>query len=81
MSADRTKIQWNGWGTAGAKNPLATREDIWSWLAGQLGMPSLLATPARPLDEIALADSRLDAQTRGKFVTILGEERVRDDKY
>jgi alkyldihydroxyacetonephosphate synthase len=81
MSADRTRIQWNSWGAAGFKNPLAAREDIWTWLASQLGMPSLLATPARPLDEIALAASRLDAETRGKFVTILGEDRVRDDKY
>jgi alkyldihydroxyacetonephosphate synthase len=81
MSADRTKIQWNGWGAAGYKNPLAAREDVWTWLAAQLGMPSLLATPARPLDEIALADSRLIPADTEKFVSLLGIDRVRDDKY
>jgi alkyldihydroxyacetonephosphate synthase len=81
MTADRTKIQWNGWGAAGFKNPVAGREEVWTWLAGELGMPSLLATPARPLDGIELAPSALGAETRGKFVTVLGEDRVRDDRY
>ncbi len=81
MSADRTKIRWNGWGAAGFKNPLASREDVWTWLAGELGMPSLLATPARPLDEIEIPVSTLDIDTRARLVAILGEDRVRDDKY
>ena len=81
MSVDRSKISWNGWGLAGYKNPLAAREDVWTWLAGELGMPSLLATPARPLEEIALPDSRLSASARTAFAAIIGAERVRDDKY
>ena len=81
MSADRTKISWNGWGAAGFKNPIAAREDVWTWLAAELGMPSLLATPARPLEGIELPASQLDAAVRGQLVTILGEDRVRDSKY
>jgi alkyldihydroxyacetonephosphate synthase len=81
MSADRTKIRWNGWGAEGFKNPISSREDVWTWLAAQLGMPSLLATPARPLDEIDLAPSGLATDIRARFVAILGEDRVRDDKY
>jgi alkyldihydroxyacetonephosphate synthase len=81
MSADRTKIRWNGWGAEGFKNPVSAREDVWIWLAAQLGMPSLLATPARPLDEIELAPSALATDIRARFVAILGEDRVRDDKY
>ena len=81
MSADRSKIQWNGWGAAGFKNPLAAREEVWTWLATQLGMPSLLATPARPLDEIALTDSRLIPADIEKFTALLGADRVREDKY
>jgi alkyldihydroxyacetonephosphate synthase len=81
MSGDRTKIQWNGWGAAGFKNPLAGREEVWTWLAAQLGMPSLLATPARPLDEIALAESRLIPADIEKFTALLGADRMRADKY
>ncbi len=81
MSVDRSKIRWNGWGLAGYKNPLAAREDVWTWLAAELGMPSLLATPARPLDDIALPPSRLNASARTAFAAIIGAERVRDDNY
>ncbi|HTQ14741.1 MAG TPA: FAD-binding oxidoreductase [Rhizomicrobium sp.] len=81
MSADRTKIRWNGWGAAGFANPVAAREDVWTWLAGELGMPSLLATPARPLEEVELPASTLAPQLRARLVAMLGEDRVRDDKY
>jgi alkyldihydroxyacetonephosphate synthase len=81
MSVERTKIQWNGWGLAGYKNPLAAREDVWTWLAGELGMPSLLATPARPLEDIALPPTRLAPSARTAFAAIIGAERVRDDAY
>ncbi|HWA90750.1 MAG TPA: FAD-binding oxidoreductase [Rhizomicrobium sp.] len=81
MSIERAKIKWNGWGWAAHKDTLGAREEIWIWLAHALGMPSLLATPARPLEEIALAPPRLDAETRAKLVEMLGPDRVRDDAY
>lgn len=79
MSIDRSKILWNGWGWAAHKDSIP--DAAWPWIARELGMPSLLATPARPLDEITLPASRLDADERAKLAGIVGEDRVRDDKY
>lgn len=64
MSIDRAKIRWNGWGWTAHRDDLSAREDIWKWLAGELGMPALLATPARPIDEITLPSSRLSPSDR-----------------
>ena len=79
MSADRTKISWNGWGWTAHKDEIAANEAVWSWLADELGMPSLLATPARPLEDIALAPSRLEPAEHAHFAQVLGEDRVRDN--
>jgi len=81
MTIERSKIKWNGWGWTAHKDPFADRDDLWTWLAEQLGMPSLLATPARPLEEIAIADSRLNPAERQAFAAILGADRVRSDNY
>ena len=81
MTIDRTKIRWNGWGWAAHKDELAGREDVWAWLAGELGMPALLATPARPLESITLPATRLPAEAQARFVALLGADRVRDDAY
>ena len=59
MGVDRLKIRWNGWGWAAHKDELGGREAIWTWLAGELGMPALLATPARPLDELSMTPPAL----------------------
>lgn len=81
MSNDRTKISWNGWGWTAHRDDVATNEAAWTWLAAELGMPSLLATPARSLEDIALAPSRLDPSERAHFARVLGEDRVRDDHF
>ena len=81
MSIERSKIQWNGWGWAAHREQAPISEAVWYWLAAELGMPSLLATPARPLDELTIAPSRLSATERAQFTQILGEERVRDNQY
>ncbi|HEY1707892.1 MAG TPA: FAD-binding oxidoreductase [Rhizomicrobium sp.] len=78
---DRTKIRWNGWGAVARSDELAAREDVWAWLAGELGMPTLLATPARPLDEIALAPSRLTPEHKQHFETVIGADGVRTGPY
>jgi alkyldihydroxyacetonephosphate synthase len=78
---ERSKLRWNGWGWAAHQDDLAARAEVWDWLAGELGMPSLLATPARPLDEISLAPSRLDPATRESLAAIVGPDRVHDDKF
>ncbi|HWD48842.1 MAG TPA: FAD-binding oxidoreductase [Rhizomicrobium sp.] len=81
MSIERSKISWNGWGWAAHREQAPISEAVWSWLASELGMPSLLATPARPLEELTVAPSRLSAAERAQFAQVLGEERVRDDQY
>jgi alkyldihydroxyacetonephosphate synthase len=78
---ERNKLRWNGWGWAAHQDDIAARAEVWDWLAGELGMPSLLATPARPLDEISLAPSRLYPAIRESLVAIVGAECVRDDKF
>jgi alkyldihydroxyacetonephosphate synthase len=81
MSIERTKIRWNGWGWAAHKDELAGREEVWTWLAGELGMPALLATPARPLESIALPPSKLSAEAFERFASILGAERAMGDEF
>ncbi len=81
MSIERSKIRWNGWGWAAHKDTLAARDDLWTWLAEELGMPSLLATPAREIADIVLPAQCLHADTRAGLVAMLGPDRVRDDVY
>lgn len=81
MSVDRTKISWNGWGWATHNDDVAGNEAAWSWLAAEVGMPSLLATPPRALDDVAIAPTRLPAEHRDRLVQIVGEDRVRDHKF
>lgn len=78
---DRKKIRWNGWGWVEAHDDVSGRPELWAWLARELGMPSLLATPARKLEEITLPESRLRDEERGKFIAMLGAEQVRADDY
>lgn len=81
MTIERSTIRWNGWGWSAHKDALAGRDEVWAWLAHELGMPSLLATPARPLEEATLAPSRLTVDERAHLVAIVGADRVRDDRY
>ncbi|HEY1960962.1 MAG TPA: FAD-binding oxidoreductase [Rhizomicrobium sp.] len=81
MGIDRSKLRWNGWGWAAHADGVAARDEVWAWLAGELGMPTLLATPARPLEEITLAPSRLSDTERRVLATLLDADRVREDKY
>ena len=78
---DRRKIRWNGWGWNEAHDELSGRAELWTWLARELGMPTLLATPARDLKDIALPKSRLRDEERTAFINMLGAEQVRSDDY
>jgi len=55
-------------------------EPGWRWLAQSLGMPALLATPARPRREVLLPPSRLSEATRQKLAALLGERARTDDE-
>src|SRR5262249_50066074 len=81
MTIDRNQIRWNGWGWATHRDALGDREAVGTWLARELGMPSLLATPPQPLEHIALAPSKLSAAEHERLVAIVGADRVRDDAY
>jgi alkyldihydroxyacetonephosphate synthase len=81
MSIDRAQMRWNGWGWAGAPDPLAGRDAVWPWLAAAFGMPALLATPPRGLDSIALPQPRLGEAACAALIAVLGAERVRQDAY
>lgn len=81
MTPDHSNVRWNGWGWTAHKDQFAEQEVLWSWLAGELGMPALLATPARPLESITLVPSRLTVEDRARFIQILGPERVRDSRF
>ena len=81
MGIERHKLRWNGWGWAGHQDPFSEREDVWKWFATELGMPSLLATPPRPLDDIKLPPSALSAVDRHVLTVLLGKSAVRDDKF
>ncbi|MGN6517415.1 MAG: FAD-binding oxidoreductase [Rhizomicrobium sp.] len=81
MSIDRTKISWNGWGWTAHKDEVAGNDAVWSWLASEVGMPSLLATPPRALEDVPIAPSRLPATERDHLARIVGADRVSESKF
>jgi alkyldihydroxyacetonephosphate synthase len=81
MSLDRTQLRWNGWGWAARKDDVADRGDLWAWLTAELGMPALLATPPRPLEELTLPASKLTLPNRVALSSIAGADQVRDSVY
>jgi alkyldihydroxyacetonephosphate synthase len=65
--------QWIRWNADAA-------EPGWRWLAEALGMPALLVSPPRAIADITLAASRLGEMPCEKFLALLGEDGVRQDK-
>ena len=64
-------IRWNA--------DAAPAEPAWRWLAEDLGMPALLATPPRQRADLALPVTRLAEPARQKLFALLGRERVHMD--
>jgi alkyldihydroxyacetonephosphate synthase len=81
MSIERTKLNWSGWGWAAHRVDPPVDEAVWSWLAGELGMPALLATPARPFEDIKLPPSALAAADLRMLAAAVGAENVRITDY
>lgn len=81
MGIDQSRLRWNGWGLAAHQDASVEHEEVWTWLAGELGMPSLLATPARALEDIALPASRLNAEAIAGLTDIVGEDNLRTDNF
>jgi alkyldihydroxyacetonephosphate synthase len=57
----------------------APAEPAWRWLAQSLGMPALLATPARPRGALNVPPSRLTEPARQRLAALLAE-RLRHDE-
>jgi alkyldihydroxyacetonephosphate synthase len=57
----------------------AGRGEIWRWLADEMAMPALLATPARPPGSITLPAPLLAPENFQAMVALLGPDRVRQD--
>ena len=81
MPIDRKEMRWNGWGWTRAHNPLEGREAVWTWIAAALGVSELPQTPAKPLEQITLATSRLDPGARQTLAAAIGSDAIRDDKF
>lgn len=64
-------IRWNA--------DAAPAEPAWRWLAEDLGMPALLATPPRLAADMRLPASRLADAPRQKLLALLGQARVHLD--
>jgi alkyldihydroxyacetonephosphate synthase len=81
MAQDRSTLRWNGWGFAAHRDEIAGREEVWRRLAAELGMPALLATPPRPLEELKLPAVRLSPADRGLLAAIVGADQIRDSAF
>ena len=78
---NRRKIRWNGWGWTEAHNEISDKQELWTWLASELGMPALLATPPRRLEDLVLPKSRLREEEHAAFIAMLGAGQVHQDDY
>jgi alkyldihydroxyacetonephosphate synthase len=76
---NRPQIRGPGRGGTDSADALSGREALWGWLARQLGMPALLATPPRHFSDIALPPPRLSAAHRTGLAELVGPARLRDD--
>ncbi len=55
------------------------RDDAWHFLARELGMPSLLATPPRAADSVTLPARALSPEIIKELCALIGPDRVRQD--
>ena len=79
MSQQHPAMRWNGWGESSSHDPALGHDAVWSWLARELGMPSLLATPARELDQVVLPPAQLRAAALQALSAILVSDQLHQD--
>jgi alkyldihydroxyacetonephosphate synthase len=72
-------MRWNGWGKSSIHDPALDNVAVWNWLAHELGMPSLLATPASELDAVVLPPARLSADALAALAHIVAGDQLRQD--
>lgn len=82
MTTEREKLRWNGWGLTASGFDLAGHDDeVWQWLAAELGLSKLESRHAKRLDEIELPAIRLDEERLGELRRLLGDEHVKTDAF
>ena len=73
MVVKRKDTRWNGWGSPDVPDTLSSNPSVWEWMAAELGMGALMTTPAIPLEEIELPQSRLDSATLSALASVTGK--------
>ncbi len=81
MTIDRSETHWNGWGWLDELDTLSHNDAVWEWMAAELGMGALLATPAVPLEDIDLPSSRLSGAILNALAEVVGEAWVKVSKF
>jgi alkyldihydroxyacetonephosphate synthase len=77
MTIKREQLRWNGWGWIDAPDLLGEKAaQIWPWMGRTFGVDPLPYTPAKPLSEITLPPSRLDAGALAALQTRVAADRV-----
>lgn len=72
-------MRWNGWGKSSFHDSALDNDALWNWLTHELGMPSLLATPASGLDAVVLPPVRLTADALAALARIVVADQLRQD--
>jgi alkyldihydroxyacetonephosphate synthase len=81
MGIDRKELRWNGWGWRDFENPLEGREEAWVWMADQLGMPTLMATPGKRFEDLSPPPNQLTPSALHDIAAIVGETQLRTDNF
>lgn len=81
MTVDRNDTRWNGWGWSHAADELSGNDQVWEWMARELGMGALLATPPVPLEDIILPPSRLPTDVLNGLAEVAGEAWVKVSQF
>jgi len=77
MTVDRNDTRWNGWGWSEQLDELTHNDEVWDWMAHELGMEVLLATPPVPQEDIYLPQPGLAAETLNALAEVVGEAWVK----
>ena len=82
MSHPRHELRWNGWGRRSAGFEFHGREEAaWKVVAGALGGAALPETPAVPLGDARLPESRLTSAQREALGRLTAPDRVKTDRF
>jgi alkyldihydroxyacetonephosphate synthase len=82
MSHLRHELRWNGWGRRAVAFEFHGREEAaWKVVAEALGGAALPETPAVPLSDARLPESRLSAAQQEGLERLTARDRVKTDRF